>query len=168
MKKLMLAAAVILGTVTMSFAQSTDNTAVTLNATVIQGLVLTVSGTLSFGTIVAGTTPAALSAQTNGSAPMFTTTGNGSSVITVTYPATSTLISGANTLTFTPSVYGAAVSTAQATSASVANSATVTLSGTTGSAGNYYFWLGGNLGTLPSAQAPGSYAGTFTLTVTYF
>ncbi|HEY9164666.1 MAG TPA: hypothetical protein VIS48_00740, partial [Candidatus Kryptonia bacterium] len=77
MKRAMLVAAMILGIAGMSLAQNSANTNVTVSTTVIQGITLTVSGTLNFGTVVAGTTPAALSANTNGSAPLFTATANG-------------------------------------------------------------------------------------------
>ena len=88
MKKLILAAAIVFATVEMSFAQSSANTTVNLTATVIQGLTMSVTGSLAFGTIVAGTTPASLSAQTNGGAPLVTVTGNGHSTITVTFGTT--------------------------------------------------------------------------------
>ncbi|HEY9165782.1 MAG TPA: hypothetical protein VIS48_06425, partial [Candidatus Kryptonia bacterium] len=77
MKNLILVSAMVLGIAGMSFAQNSASTNVNVSATVIQGITLTVSGTLNFGTVVAGTTPAALSANTNGSAPLFTATANG-------------------------------------------------------------------------------------------
>ncbi len=167
MKKLMLVAAMVLGTTAISFAQSSASTNVNVTATVIQGLTLTATGTLGFGTVVAGTTPALLSAQTNGSAPMFTATGDGGHVLTVTYLATASLTGPGTALTFTPSVYGDVSSGNQSGSTTVASGSTVHLTGSTGSAGNYYFWLGGALSAIPSSQTPGSYTGTFTLSVNY-
>lgn len=166
MKRLMLAAAIVIATAGMSFAQSSANTNVTVNAAVIQGLTISATGTLDFGNIVAGTTPAALDAQTNGSAPMITVTGNGATPISVTF-STASLSGPGTALTFTPSVYGDASSSNQATSSQVLNSGSVTLSGTSGSAGNYYFWLGGSLSAIPAAQTPGSYSGSWTITVNY-
>ena len=167
MKKLMLVAAMVLGTTAISFAQSSANKNVNVTATVIQGLTLAATGTLGFGTVVAGTTPAALSAQTNGSAPMFTATGDGGHVLTVTYLATASLTGPGTALTFTPSVYGDASSGNQSGSTPVASGSIVHLTGSTGSAGNYYFWLGGALSAIPSSQTPGAYSGTFTLNVSY-
>jgi len=165
MKKFMVVAIIVLGSASMLFAQSNANTGVNINAAVIQGLTLTVSGgPLNFGTVVAGTTPTPISALT--STVMFTATGNGASAIVVSYSSV-TLTSGTNTLTYTPSVYGASSSSSQGSSTQVTSGTSKNLSGTSGSAGNYYFWLGGDLGTISSSQAPGSYSGTFTLTVHY-
>lgn len=167
MKNLILVAAMVLGIAGMSFAQNSASTNVNVSATVIQGITLTVSGTLNFGTVVAGTTPAALSANTNGSAPLFTATANGATSLTVTYGATVSLTGPGTALTFTPSVVGANSSSNQSSATSVASGSTVTTSGSTGSAGHYYFWLGGSLAAIPAAQTPGTYSGSFTLTVNY-
>lgn len=140
---------------------------ITVTCTVIQGLTLASSGPLTFGTVVAGTTPAAINAQTSSSAVSITATGNGGSSVTVTYPASASLSSGGNNLTYTPSLYGAQSSASRSSSTSVANGSTVTLGGTTGSAGNYYFWLGGSLAAIPSGQPAGNYSGPFTLTIHY-
>ena len=167
MKKLILVAAMVLGFAAMSFAQSSASANVTVSAAVIKGLTLSVSpATLGFGTVVAGTTPTALSAQTNGSAPMFTLTGDGGHAVTVTY-TTASLTGPGPALTFTPSVYGDQSSANQATSTNVTSGSTVTLTGTSPAAGNYYFWLGGDLGAISPTQTAGSYSGTFTFNVAY-
>jgi hypothetical protein len=172
MKKLMLIAAILLISFKMSFAQNSASQNVPLAATVIQGLSTTVSGEANFGTIVAGTTPNSLNAQSGtvgtnpGNIALVTVTGNGGQQITITFSAT-TLTGPGTALTFTPSVYGANSAAAQATSAQVSTNGTANLSGTTGSAGNYYFWVGGSLSALPQAQTPGSYSGTWTMSVTY-
>lgn len=166
MKKLMLVSAIVLGTVGMSMAQNTANQAVTINAAIIQGLTLSVAGgPLNLGTIVAGTTPAAVDPHT--SPIQFTLTGNGTSVVTVQYSSVTLNGPASSTLTFTPTIDGAASSANQATAASVANNATVTLGGSNYSAQSYYFWLGGSVGTVGAGQTPGAYTGTFTLTVHY-
>ncbi len=150
-----------------SFAQSSASTSVPLSATVIQGLSLTVSGALSFGAIVAGATPApSLSAQTNPGAPLITIAGNGSQAVTVTF-STATLTGPGTSLTFTPSVYGSNSSSNQSGSTQVTSGGAVTLSGTSGSQGNYYLWLGGSLNAIPTNQTPGSYSGTWTISVNY-
>jgi len=172
MKKLMFAAALVLAIGEMSFAQSNASQNVPLAATVVQGLSTSISGQENFGTIVAGTTPNSLNARTatvgssSGNIALITVTGNGGQQITSTF-STTTLTGPGTAITYTPSVYGANSSSAQGTSTQVLNNGTVNLSGSTGSAGNYYFWIGGSLSALPVGQTPGSYSGTWTLSVTY-
>lgn len=166
LKGLLLIAMIVLGATPLSYAQNSASTNVTINATVIQGLTLAVSGgPLNFGTIVAGTTAAAISAQS--STVLFTVTGNGGGSVTVTYSGVTLNGPGGATLAFTPSVSGSASSGGQGSSTSVSSGSSITLSGSTGSAGNYYLWLGGSLGSIPSNQTPGSYTGTFTMSVNY-
>lgn len=149
------------------FAQYQTNQDIQISATIIQGLSLMSTGTLDFGFIVAGTTPPSLSAQ-SGTAPEITAAGSGRSRITVTFSSTTTLDdSHGNTLTFTPNVYGSSVSTGQAGAAVVSSGQRVRLSGTNRTTGYYYFWLGGSLNSPPPGQPPGTYMGTFTLTVSY-
>jgi len=174
MKKLVIITATVLASVEMSFAQSNANQTVPLGATVIQGITTSVSGQENFGTIVAGTTPNSLIATSGtvgsaaGDIAEVTITGNGAQTITVSYDATDNLIkSGATNIAYTPSVYGSSSSSNQSSATAVTSGGTVTLSGTTGSAGNYYFWVGGSLSALPANQTPGTYAGSWTITVHY-
>ncbi len=149
-----------------SLAQNTASTGVSINATVIQGLTLIVSGgPLSLGTIVAGTTPAAIDPQK--SSVLFTVTGNGGSAVKVSYSNVTMNGPSGATLTFTPNVYGSSSATGQGSSTGVTSGTTVNLSGTTGSEGDYYLWLGGSLGTVSTGQTTGAYNGTFTMTVSY-
>lgn len=156
----------LLGIAGLASAQSSTSQGVAINGTVIQAIQLTVNtATLSLGNMVAGTTPTPISAAS--SPIMFTLTGNGSSVVNVTF--SSVLLSGpsSSTITFTPAVVADSVSANQATAASISTGSTITLSGGNYSSANYYFWLGGSVGLLPSAQTPGAYSGTFTLQVAY-
>jgi hypothetical protein len=173
-KKLSIIPAIIFLSVQLSLAQSNASTGVGLVAAVIQGLTVSVTGEVNFGTIVAGTTPGALVATSatvgtaSGNIAEITLTGNGAQTIHVTYDATDNLTkSGATNITFTPSVYGSSSSSSQSTSTSVSSGGTVILSGSSGSAGNYYIWVGGSLSSLPAAQTPGSYSGTWTISVSY-
>ncbi|MCL4510968.1 MAG: DUF4402 domain-containing protein [Bacteroidetes bacterium] len=144
------------------------NQNIPVSATVIKGLSLIATGSLDFGTVLAGMTPAPLSAQTNGNAPMFTAAGSRNRKIFVTYSTTIFLNDGyGNKLTFSPSLYGSSNSLGQTTSQSVAAGSSVTLSGASSGTGYYYFWLGGSLNSIPTGQPPGNYTGTFTLTVNY-
>ncbi len=165
--KVLSGAALLLMAMTVPlFAQTSASQSVTVEATVLQGLKVTVSGgPLNFGSLVAGTTPPAITAQS--SSVMYTITGNGASNVKVTYAATTLSGPGTNTLDFTPSVYGASSSSSQSSSTEVPTGSTVSLTGSNGSAGNYFLWLGGDIGAIPSNQTPGSYSGTFTLTVSY-
>ena len=170
MKKLMLVTAMVLGLAGMSLAQSSASAPVTVNATVIQGLTLAVTGATGFGTVVAGTTPATDNPNTppaGMSAALITATGNGGNTVTVTFAASALLTGTGAALTFTPTLVGDPSNANQGTAAAVASGGTVTLSGVTGSAGNYYFWLGGSLAAIPANEVPGSYSGTLTLTVSY-
>ncbi len=156
----------LLGIAGVASAQSSANQTVTINGTVIQAITLSVStSTLSLGNMVAGTPPPSISATT--SPVMFTLTGNGSSVVSVTFSPVTLSGPSSSSLTFTPTVVGDSVSANQASASPISTGATVTLSGSNYSSANYYFWLGGSVASLPSAQTPGAYTGTFTLQVTY-
>ena len=139
---------------------------VLVNSTVIQGLTISASGPLNYGTVVAGTVPNIISPQSSGSAVSIMATGNGGQAVTVSYPSSALLYSGANSVTFVPDLSGYLTNN-QASSTSKLSGSTVNLSGATGSAGYYYFWLGGSLNAIPTGLAAGNYSGTFTLSATY-
>ncbi len=138
----------------------------TVGATVIQGLTMSASGPLNFGTLIAGTIPNSISPQTSASAVAITLTGNGGQSVTVTYPSSATLTSGTNSLTFTPNLAGYST-LSQTKSSTVSSGSIVKLSGKTGSTGNYYLWLGGSIPALSASTASGNYSGTITLSATY-
>lgn len=145
----------------------TASQTIPVSATVIQGLSMTASGALDFGQIVAGTTPPAILAQ-SGFAPKITAAGGGGENVTVTYSSRVPMNdSYGDSLIFTPSVYGSDVSTNQSGASAVLSQSQVTLSGTSGATGYYYFWLGGSIAPVPAGQSPGSYTGNFTITVNY-
>ena len=155
--------------VSVSYSPSgVPNNSVTVNltATVIEGLALQSGGSLSFGTVVAGTTPAAIDPHTSSSAATITAAGNGGQSVTISFPATTTLASGVNTLTYLPSLYGFKNNN-QGSSSQITSGGTINLSGSTGNEGNFYFWLGGSLGAIPVGQAPGSYSGVFVISASY-
>jgi len=166
-RKVHLIAPLILLFVSLSIAQNTASTGVQVNASVIQGITLAVSGTLNFNNAVAGTTPNAINPNTATGIPLYTATANGGSILTVSWSTPLSLTGPGTALSYTPSLVGSQSSGSQSTASSVTNGGTVTISGSSGSAGNYYFWVGGSLAAIPSGQTPGSYSGTFTLTVHY-
>lgn len=168
MKKLMLTAAMVFATVGMSFAQNSASQPVTINASVIQAIQLSVNtATLNLGTLIAGTTPTPVDPTT--SPIQFTLTGNGNSLIHITFAAVTLNGPSSSTLTFTPNLNGDPSSANQASPSNlnIASGSTVTLSGANYSSSNYYFWLGGGVGSIGAGQTPGAYSGTFTLTVAY-
>ena len=155
--------------VTIGTQQYSASETINVTATLIGNVSLSVTGSLNFGTIIAGTMPPAITAQSGAAASVTATVKGGKGGhIGVTYPATTTLNdSYGNTLTFTPSVYGTNVSGDQAGAVAVTSGATVTLSSGKGNTGYYYFWVGGALNSVPVSQQPGNYVGNFWITVTY-
>lgn len=166
MKKSILTLVAILATTGMAFGQNSASQDVAISGNVLQAIQLSVNNaTLSLGTMVAGTAGPSISATS--SSTMFTLTGNGTSTINVTFNPVTLTGSNGGTLTFTPTIVGDASSANQSGAAALTSPGTVVLGGTNYSAANYYFWLGGDIGNVPAAQTPGTYSGTFTLTVAY-
>ncbi len=171
--KSILTLAFVMGLGIMAHAQKA--TTAPASATVLSDLSITLDGTqneIAFGTLSA-TTPAAVVLDANGSTgnantgtvtnvARFDIAGNNSAV-TVNYDAAVTLTNGtpADDMTMTPEVVGAAANTAQAAALAVASGAQRTLV-----ANKYYLWVGGSITAL-SAQATGTYAGTFNINVEY-
>lgn len=155
--------------VTVGTNQYTADETITVTATLVGNVSLSATGSLNFGTIIAGTTPPSIVAQ-SGSAAAITASvrGGGGRQITVDYPGTTSLNGSSGLpLTFTPSVYGTNVSGDQAGATVVTSGSSVTLSGSHRQTGYYYFWVGGALDAVPANQVPGNYVGNFWITVTY-
>ncbi len=159
----------VLAVVTIGTQQYNASQTITATATLTGNVSMSVTGSLDFGLVVAGTTPPSLSAQ-SGTAPSITTsvTHGGGGQITVTYsPRTVLNDPYGNTLTFTPSLFGSNVAGNQAGATAVTSGSSLTLSGRRNQTGYYYFWLGGALNPVPNGQQPGTYSGNFVLSVTY-
>jgi hypothetical protein len=160
---MMLAAAAVV-VPSVASAQTSASANMTVSANVIKGITLaktSAAAGLDFSTVVAGTTPTAIAA-TGASAIAFEADGQASQGITITY-STATLLSGANQLTFTPSVVSGAANVQGSATAVTSGDATRSLSGT----GKHYFWVGGSLGAIGAAQAAGTYSGSWSMTVAY-
>ena len=151
-------------------AQTSSSSNVTLTATVVVPLSITPAGggdgagNLDFGLVVDNTS-ASINPKTAANASLFTVSGSPNVNLTVTYTAPTVTLSdtsGSPSLTFTPNVVGANSSGLQGSAGKVTSGSSATLNGS----GKYYFWLGGIV-NVPSGQAPGSYRGTFNLTVSY-
>lgn len=172
MKKLIAFALVAAGMAsTPAFAQAANTSTATANSsvTIIRPLTITKNTDLVFGRVVqprsgtgtvsiannsttaVGASGAVVLSGITTSRAVFTVDGEGGQVVTVTTPATLNLVNGLNTIVVTLAPdYGA----------------TVTLSNALAAAGSKVLNLGGSF-DLPSTQAPGAYAGTFSVIVTY-
>ena len=170
-RRVHLIALLVLLCATTVFAQNTANAGVTVNASVIQGLVVgSVSGPLNFGNsnniIVKGAVAASdtsINVSTDSRAVYFSVQGDGAQSITVTYPASISLGTG---VTFSPTTQYTS-STTQSGGTSFTSGTQINLSGTLYSTATKYIWVGGTL-TGASTAAPGTYSGTLTLTVAYY
>lgn len=89
--------------------------------------------------------------------------GGASTAISVYYDATVDLTDAVSSevIVMTPEVVGAATVGAQGTAVAIANAGTVSLV-----SGAFHIWVGGSLPTMVN-QTPGSYAGTFNISVEY-
>jgi hypothetical protein len=162
----------------LGFVANAQKTATaTASAEVLANLTITLDGTqdeIAFGTLSA-TTPSAVVLDANGVTNANTGTvinvarfdlAGAAADVTVSYDAT-VILSNTDptpaTMTMTPEVVGAAVSTAQATATAVASGSQVTLAGTTPV---YFLWVGGTITALNN-QATGTYTGTFNIDVEY-
>ncbi len=163
MKKLLFAAALILGFSGMSLAQQSGTQTVNMSLSVYKGLTITSSTNGSFGSTYAGVGSITLtpnSPTAGQSAGTFIVNGDTSHVITVTYSSANP---PSSSLTYAPALYGYNANT-QGSSTSVSSNTTVTLNPTTG---DYYFWVGGTVSGISNSTTPGTYTATFTLTVSY-
>jgi hypothetical protein len=156
------------------------------SASVLANLTITLDGTqdeIAFGTLSA-TTPGAVVLDANGATNANTGTvinvarfdlAGAAAAVTVSYDATVIITNlptdpvPGSTMTITPEVVGAALSTAQATALGVGSGSQVTLAddpGTAGDAPVYFLWVGGTIPAL-SSQPTGTYTGTFNIDVEY-
>jgi hypothetical protein len=164
-KKLFVSALVVLGLTSLVSAQTSGQVAANLSVTIKQALSITESGSLNFGTAYPGYSVTPVAATASG-VPLFTVLGEPSTAVTITLPASATLLNGTNSVTFTPSVNGGQTSAQASSSALTLGSPSETLS----AGGNYYMWLGGQINNgnpLPSLLASGTYNGTYTIQVNY-
>jgi|YelNatPaOPRAMG01_1025707.scaffolds.fasta_scaffold225209_1 hypothetical protein len=145
-----------------SYAQ-TGNASATVTLTVSATVTVTNVRGLNFGTHVQDSTAASVNPNTGGTnAAYFTLQTSANHASTVTYTHTS-MASGSNTINWTPSVVGADNSASQSTAGPVTSGGSIT----TNSSGFYYFWVGGTTDVITNSTPPGTYTGTFTLTVAY-
>ena len=170
MKKLMLVAAMVLGTVGMSYAQTSASITAPITADVQVALSISKTGTIAFGTVYTGTAPSANPYSSSGIAE-FTISGNPSTNVTINVDASDPLTgpTGSTPLTFTPNVVGWASSTQPTSGNSITSTGNPYTLGaaTTGNAGYFYLWVGGSISSIPTSQVSGAYQGTVTVQVQY-
>lgn len=152
-------AAALIGMPAAAAAQMSAHTDVTVQATVLKGISISPNtATLDFKTMIAGQpTGNTIDPKTSADAVHFTVSGYNGATVNVVLPSNPTF----NTMTYSPTLVGAADVGSRATAGAVG--ATVTLSGT----GEYNLWLGGSLSAPASGTAPGTYSTLWTLTVNY-
>jgi hypothetical protein len=165
--KLLALAGLVAAVASPALAQSTASVTVNSTGRIIAPITLTKDSDLLFGTIIKpntgnGTVTISNAADTvavtgTGTASMgtasrakFTVGGEGGQTYAITVPASFTLSNGGNNVTVALS----------------SSATTGTLSGALGASGTQTFQVGGSF-TIPSTQATGNYAGSFTVTTAY-
>lgn len=170
--KSVLALGLVAGLTFAANAQKTANAPASAN--ILADLTIALDATqneIAFGNVSANT-PAAVVLDANGVNNSNTGTstnvarfnlGGANSAITVYYDATVDLTDAVSSevIVMTPEVVGAALVANQGTAASIANAGNVSLE-----SGAYYIWVGGSLPAMIN-QLPGSYTGTFNISVEY-
>jgi len=150
-------------------------TAMPASAEVFTVLSLTAGPNLNFGDILSTSTPVIdptnatndidVGKHTSHSAyaaGKFHIAGTAGKSVQVTFPASATLTGPSSTMTWTLAVSGANADAGARGGAAYTSGNAITLSGT----GDYYLWIGGNLGSL-SGKAPGNYTGSASFDVEY-
>jgi hypothetical protein len=172
-----------------SFAQNSSSTTAQVTSTLLTQLAITRNTDVAFGQIATGTTPtmAANSASktaTGSDAALgkFTVTGTAGATVKITYDAAVTLTNGGNAadgqLTFHPSVYRTATTSATYGQTEIASEGTYSVNASSASAvaGTDHIFVGGtvteynsnnNIPALSSALKTGNYSGTFNITAIY-
>ncbi len=166
MKRSMLVAAMVLGFAGMSFAQTSANGTANISLKMLEGMQMTVTGSVDFGNVATGTTGALTPVNPTAGAKFDVSGTSGATFELNAFPSTVTLSDGnGNNATFNVNL----VQSTDGTTAGAAAAAGTpyTLSGTypTGT-GHFYFLLGGGI-TLTGSEPAGTYTGTFTLTAVY-
>ena len=176
-KTLLLAAVLLLAPAGEAVAQKTATATGQARIEVIAKLELTKNAAVNFGQIFNngdqrvvlntsdGTVTGANAAQGSAALGKFTASGQHGTDITVTYDGSVTLTGPGASLTFTPDLVGS-TSDNGATAGSGATGVPSGESVTTNGAGDYFFWIGGEI-PVANGQQQGDYSGTFNLQVQY-
>ena len=187
--RFLFASIVLVSVSTAIFAQNSANTTAQVTSTLLTNLAITKGADVAFGQIASGTIPT-LSASSstvtavgaNAALGKFTVIGTSGATVKITYDNAVELdhSGGASSgkLTFTPSVYRTALTSALYGATSILSSGTYTInsSATNAVVGTDHIFVGGQItefGTsttipaLSSSLQTGNYSGTFNITATY-
>jgi hypothetical protein len=170
-------------------AQNTSSTTAQVTSTLLTQLSVSKNSDVAFGQIATGTTPtlagnSATKTAVGSDAGLgkFTITGTSGATVKVTYDATVTLLNGGNAadgqLTFHPSVYRTAATSASYGQTALASDGTYTInsSNSSAAAGTDFIFVGGSvteynsnnaIPALSSSLKTGNYSGTFNITAIY-
>jgi hypothetical protein len=173
--KSVLALGLVAGFTFAANAQKTANAPASAN--ILADLTIALDGTqnaISFGNISASTPgdivldPTGQNSDNTGTSTNVArfNLGGAAASVTVSYAPTVTLSitgGGSETISMTPSVVGASLSTNQGAATPVASGSQVSLIGTPPV---YFLWVGGTIGQLTS-KPTGTYAGLFNISVEY-
>ena len=157
-----------------AIAQTQANANIGASATVLTAVTIAKNTDVIFGNIGASTAgvvylnPKGFATSnyvgTTAAAGTFTISGALAQSIRIIWPASISLSDGAtHTMTYTLEVNGYTASTQSSSTLLTSGGNTATTDATSG---NYYLWVGGNLGQL-SGQTTGTYTGTANFTVEY-
>ena len=147
---------------TNTYAQVSGSASATVNLTVNAQVTVTAVRDLNFPSHVQDSTAAVVNPNSDGTeAAYFTLQTSANHSCSISYTNTPmTFTTGS--ISWTPSVVGAASSSSQASATTVTSGSSVTTNGN----GYYYFWLGGTTAPITNTLPAGAYQGTFDLTVT--
>lgn len=141
-----------------------NNASATVTATVQQPITVTKNNDLSFGSVFPGVNKSV--AVTAAGAAKFTTAGQASTPVNLTFTIPATIASGGNTMPLSTWVGHYSVLDLPTGGTSFTPSASAT-SATLSATGNLYVYLGATAEPA-TTQAVGSYTGNMTMTVVYF
>jgi len=179
LSSLMLLAVLMITLSGISFAQGWGGAKTSMdgNAEVFTVLTLTKNTSLNFGDILSTQAAPTIdptnatndanvgqhTSKTAHAAGKFTIAGTAGKDVHVSFPATATLSGpSSSTMTWTLAVSSASADAGVRGGTSYTSGAALTLN----ASGNYFLWVGGNLGAL-SGQTPGIYTGTADFVVDY-
>jgi hypothetical protein len=177
LRSALLVAIVMIALSGITLAQGWGGAITNMNASaeVYTILSLTKVTALNFGDILSTSAPVIDPTNTTGdvavglhtsntahAAGKFHIAGTAAKSVSVTFPATATLTGPSSTMTWTLAVSAAAADAGPRGGAAYTTGTAFSLS----ASGDYYLWVGGNLGSL-SGQAPGVYTGIASFDVEY-
>lgn len=158
---------------------TTASTTLNIAANVESQLTVNKVNDINFGGVVQGlkstlnpiTNDSSSNVGYNATVGEFTIAGQQGANVVVQIPSSTSLSGPGSSLPFTTTAVGDSLDNQGSSTSITTPSATVKLgtstTGNSGTAANYYIWVGGSLGTIPSGQTAGAYSGSITVNVFY-